>query len=270
MRLSDLVKSVDPSVIRIETPTGTGTGFIYDSSGLAVTNAHVVGDNNYVHVKVGDQKGSAFLRGKDDVVDLAVICIASDIEDYPSISIGDSDYVHPGDDVVAIGYPLGEILRGSTTITRGIVSAMGVSENVRYIQTDAALNPGNSGGPLINYDGEVVGIITSKLYHKGGSIVEGIGLAIDARELTDRIKRLEQGIFHQRETQIRQLESEKCIKETISILQGLIRSKRIDNLIRLNRRNVYIKEILCVLKNLIRAKRIDNVIRVNQRSRKKP
>jgi len=194
MKLSDLVREIEPSVIRILSPAGAGTGFIYDDSGLAVTNAHVVGSNSFVEVEFSRQKCVAKLVGKDDVVDLAVIQVFSELDTYPKIPIGNSGDVHRGDDVVAIGYPLGEILRGSPTITRGIVSAKGHSGAVSYLQTDAAINPGNSGGPLLNYYGEVIGIISSKIHQHGENAVEGIGLAIHTSELTDRIWRLEHAI----------------------------------------------------------------------------
>ena len=194
MKLPDLVRGAEPSVIRILSPAGTGTGFIYDDSGLAVTNAHVIGSNSFVEVEFSRQKCLAKLVGKDDVVDLAVMQIFSEIDKYPKISIGNSDDVNRGDDVLAIGYPLGEILRGSPTVTRGIVSAKGNSGAVSYLQTDAAINPGNSGGPLLNYYGEVVGVISSKIHQHGENAVEGIGLAIHTSELTDRIWRLEHAI----------------------------------------------------------------------------
>ncbi len=197
MNLSDLVSRAEPSVLRISTPTGTGSGFLYDGAGLAVTNAHVVGGSHFVEVELGGQKCGAILIGKDDVVDLAVIRVVSDRVEgdlYPTIPIGTSDYIRRGEDVVVIGYPLGEVLRGSPTITRGIISAKGRSGAVSYLQTDAAINPGTSGGPLLNCEGDVVGIVSSKIHQHGEAAVEGIGLAIDACEFTDRIKRLESGI----------------------------------------------------------------------------
>ena len=197
MKLSDLVSRAEPCVLRISTSTGTGSGFIYDKAGLAVTNAHVVGGNHYVDVELDGQKCGAVLLGKDDVVDLAVVKVVSDLTEigaYPTVPIGSSDSIRRGDDVVVIGYPLGEILRGSPTITRGIVSAKGRSGPVSYIQTDAAINPGNSGGPLLDLEGYVVGIVSSKIHQHGEDAVEGIGLAIETCDFTDRIRRLECGI----------------------------------------------------------------------------
>ncbi len=189
-----IFRRTEASVVRVYTPTETGTGFIYDSSGLAVTNAHVVGNNNYVGVDFGHRKCGAILLGKNNIVDLAVIKIVSDTYEYPPIPLGDSNYTHHGDGVVVVGYPLGEILQGSSTITSGIVSAKGRSGSVSYIQTNAAINPGNSGGPMLNNHGEVIGIVSSKIHQHGEDAIEGIGLAIDVNELTSRVWRLEHGI----------------------------------------------------------------------------
>ena len=195
MALADLVKRVEPAVVQIMSSVGTGTGFIISENGLVVTNAHVIGTDNYVGVRVeGSEPIGASLMGKDDVVDIAVLILAVREEPYPTIQIGNSDRVSRGDEVIVIGYPLGEVLSGSPTITRGIVSAMGRSGVVSYLQTDAAINSGNSGGPLINYSGEVIGIVTSKIHQHGESIVEGIGLAVAQSELSNRLGRLASGI----------------------------------------------------------------------------
>lgn len=195
MALADLVKRVEPAVVQIMSSAGTGTGFIISADGLVVTNAHVIGNDTYVGVRVeGSESIGAWLMGKDDVVDLAVLILAVREDPYPNISIGNSDRVSRGEDVVVIGYPLGEVLQGSPTIARGIISAIGRSGVVSYLQTDAAINRGNSGGLLINYSGEVVGIVTSKIHQHGESIVEGIGLAIAQAELSSRLSRLTSGI----------------------------------------------------------------------------
>ena len=195
MTLADLVKRVEPAVVQILSSSATGTGFIITDAGLVVTNAHVIGNDTYVNVKVkGGEPIGAWLVGKDDVVDLAALILAVREEPYPTIQIGNSDRVSRGDDVIVVGYPLGEVLRDSPTITRGIISAIGRSGVVSYLQTDAAINRGNSGGPLINYSGEVIGIVTSKIHQHGESIVEGIGLAIAQSELSSRLGRLTSGI----------------------------------------------------------------------------
>ncbi|KMO29329.1 DegQ family serine endoprotease [Methylobacterium aquaticum] len=155
-----------------------GSGFIIDSSGIVVTNNHVIGDANDIQVILHDgRKLKAEIVGKDSKIDLAVLRVKPD-PDRPlkAVPLGDSDKMRPGDWVIAIGNPFG--LGGS--VSAGIVSARG--RNIEsgpydnYIQTDAAINKGNSGGPLFNMNGEVIGINTAILSPTGGSV--GIGFAV--------------------------------------------------------------------------------------------
>jgi serine protease Do len=156
-------------------PRGLGSGVIFDSDGLVLTNNHVVANGGKVMVKLHD--GREFEAKKvftDPKSDLAVVRI--DGENLPVASLGDSDRAQVGDWVLALGEPFG--LEG--TVTAGIVSAksrgIGITEREDFIQTDAAINPGNSGGPLINLDGEVVGINTAISSRTGG--YQGIGFAV--------------------------------------------------------------------------------------------
>jgi len=156
-------------------PRGLGSGVIFDSDGLILTNNHVVANGGKVMVKLHD--GREFEAQKvftDPKSDLAVVRI--DGEDLPVAPLGDSDRAQVGDWVLALGEPFG--LEG--TVTAGIVSAksrgIGITEREDFIQTDAAINPGNSGGPLINLDGEVVGINTAISSRTGG--YQGIGFAV--------------------------------------------------------------------------------------------
>ncbi|GJE39200.1 DegQ family serine endoprotease [Methylobacterium persicinum] len=155
-----------------------GSGFIIDASGIVVTNNHVIGDANDIQVILHDgTKLKAEIVGKDSKIDLAVLRVKP-TADHPlkAVPFGDSDKMRPGDWVIAIGNPFG--LGGS--VSAGIVSARG--RNIEsgpydnYIQTDAAINKGNSGGPLFNMDGEVIGINTAILSPTGGSV--GIGFAV--------------------------------------------------------------------------------------------
>lgn len=155
---------------------GLGSGFIISSDGLIVTNNHVVDGAQTVKVKLNDQtEYDAEIIGADPLTDIALIKITADV-DLPTVSWGDSETVRAGDEAVAIGNPFG--LGG--TVTSGIVSA--VSRDIQsgpyddYIQTDAAINRGNSGGPLFNADGEVIGVNTMILSPGGGSV--GIGFAV--------------------------------------------------------------------------------------------
>ena len=161
--------------------TSTGTGLILTEDGYIVTNAHVVENALYVTVKLTDDREfDATLVGSDEVSDLAVLHIEA--EDLIPAAFGDSDILRVGDSVVAIGDPLGVDLRG--TYTNGIISAINRDvavdgRTMTLIQTNAALNSGNSGGPLLNCYGQVVGINTLKIGNfVDAAGVEGIGFAI--------------------------------------------------------------------------------------------
>lgn len=168
--------------------TSLGSGFIVDKAGYIVTNNHVIeGADQITVVLHDDRKLDAKLVGRDPKTDLALLKVTSK-KDMPFVRFGDSDKMRVGDWVVAIGNPLG--LGG--TVTAGIVSARG--RDIRsgpyddYIQTDAPINRGNSGGPLFNLDGDVVGINTAILSPSGGSI--GIGFSIPSQIATGVIKQL--------------------------------------------------------------------------------
>lgn len=156
---------------------GQGSGFIISSDGYIVTNHHVVGEADEITVGLLDGRElKAELIGTDERTEIAVIKV--DETGLPTLPLGDSDNVRVGDWVVAIGNPFGL----THTVTAGIVSALGrdlrrgMTYYEDFIQTDAAINMGNSGGPLLNLDGEVVGLNTAILSRTGGSL--GIGFAI--------------------------------------------------------------------------------------------
>ena len=156
--------------------TSLGSGFIIDPSGLIVTNNHVIADADEINVILNDgTKLPAQLVGKDSKADLALLRVKAD-HPLKAVKFGDSDKLRLGEWVVAIGNPFS--LGG--TVTAGIVSARNRDINSgpydNYIQTDAAINRGNSGGPLFNLDGEVIGINTAIISPSGGSI--GIGFAV--------------------------------------------------------------------------------------------
>jgi serine protease Do len=155
-----------------------GSGFIIDSTGYIVTNRHVVAGARAIAVTLANgQKLPAALVGADSKTDLALLKVTPRAP-LPPVTFADSDTIEPGDWVVAIGNPYG--LGGS--VSAGIVSARDRELNIGsyddFIQTDAAINSGNSGGPLFNLDGEVVGINSALLSPSGGSV--GIGFAISA------------------------------------------------------------------------------------------
>lgn len=159
---------------------GLGSGFIISPDGLIVTNNHVIEEADEIHIKLpnGDEM-DAELVGRDPKTDLAVLRVKSD-KPLPYVSWGDSDKARVGDWVIAIGNPLG--LGGS--VTAGIVSARNRDINSGpyddFIQTDAPINRGNSGGPLFDMDGNVIGINTA-IYSTNGSGSIGIGFAIPAK-----------------------------------------------------------------------------------------
>jgi serine protease Do len=155
-----------------------------------ITNNHVIGDANEISVIFHDgTKLKAEIIGKDSKIDIAVLRVKSD-KPLKAVPFGDSDKMRPGDWVIAIGNPFG--LGGS--VSAGIVSARG--RNIEsgpydnYIQTDAAINKGNSGGPLFNMNGEVIGINTAILSPTGGSV--GIGFAVPAANAAPVIDQLKQ------------------------------------------------------------------------------
>jgi serine protease Do len=167
-----------------------GSGFIIDASGLVVTNNHVITDADEINVILNDgTKLKATLVGKDTKSDLALLRVHSD-KPIKAVKFGDSDKLRLGEWVIAIGNPFS--LGGS--VTAGIVSARNRDINSgpydNYIQTDAAINRGNSGGPLFNLNGEVVGVNTAIISPSGGSI--GIGFAVPSNSAIAVIDQLRQ------------------------------------------------------------------------------
>ena len=156
--LSQMVEAIKLSLAYIETPDGGGRGFIVDEDGLLVTNAHVVSDSLTVNVVFEDgNEYNGNVLGVDERADLAIVKLRADRK-FSVLELGNSDHVDVGDEVIALGLPLSFELGSSLTVTRGIISAKRAVEGVERFQTDAALNPGNSGGPLVGRGGKVVGV----------------------------------------------------------------------------------------------------------------
>jgi serine protease Do len=154
---------------------GQGSGFVLSAEGIVLTNAHVVQNANEVTVKLTDRREfRAEVMGADPATDIAVLRI--DARDLPVVELGDPARARVGDWVVAIGSPFGF----ENSVTAGIVSAKGRSlpgdVYVPFIQTDVAVNPGNSGGPLFSLDGKVIGI-NSQIYSRSGGY-QGLSFAI--------------------------------------------------------------------------------------------
>ena len=197
LSLQDIYAKVIDSVVSISCTSArgssTGTGVVLTQEGYIVTNCHVVEDAQHIQVLLSDERTvDAVLVGLDEVSDLAVLHISA--ENLSPAQLGDSASLRVGDTVVAIGDPLGIKLRG--TMTDGIISAINRDIDVdgrtmNLIQTNAALNSGNSGGPLINCYGQVIGINTMKM---GDSMsvagVEGLGFAIPSATVSDIVNQI--------------------------------------------------------------------------------
>ncbi|RQD76719.1 MAG: PDZ domain-containing protein [Candidatus Syntrophonatronum acetioxidans] len=167
----------------------SGSGVIINSQGYIATNYHVIAEAEELVVTLGTgEEISAQVVGQDPGTDLAVLKI--DKEDLPAARFGDSDHLQVGELAIAIGNPLG--LEFQQSVTVGVISALERSirigeQDFSFVQTDAAINQGNSGGPLINAIGEVIGINTAKINIPG---VEGMGFAIPSNEVEKIIQEL--------------------------------------------------------------------------------
>ncbi len=188
---AEIVRLLEPSVVRISTNSGVGTGFVVDSDGYIITNRHVIVDRLgqvATAITVTFNDGAAYTAtvvGADERTDLAVLLVP--VTGLQAVQLGSLAETYVGQDVVALGYALD--LRGGEattfTVTRGIISAKnrGISETfsgiLGSIQTDAAINHGNSGGPLVNLYGEVIGVNTSLAPDPTtGGVAQGIGFAV--------------------------------------------------------------------------------------------
>ncbi|MBR3894661.1 MAG: trypsin-like peptidase domain-containing protein [Clostridia bacterium] len=197
-RIETVAKKVSPSTVLIHTTDGEGsygygTGFFIRSDGYIATNYHVVENGRNVQVTLySGQRAAAQLIGYSAIDDLAVLKIQG--MGYPTVKIGDSDALRVGELAVAIGHPSGADGSLPWTTTHGIVSALdrvvsvsggGKHGEMTMIQTDAPVNPGNSGGPLCNSRGEVIGIVTSK-----HTTYEGIGFAIPINNAMELLREI--------------------------------------------------------------------------------
>jgi putative serine protease PepD len=202
--VAGVVAAVGPAVVSIRTDvggrlagTGAGTGLVVSADGEVLTNAHVVEGASRINVTLAGESQSrrATLVGADAGADLALLRI--DAADLDVAVLGSSASLAVGDDVVAIGNALA--LRGGPTVTRGIVSALdrsvdtGSRTMTGLVQTDASISSGNSGGPLVDAAGEVVGINTAVAAGGGGTAAENIGFAIAVDRVLPVLERLRDG-----------------------------------------------------------------------------
>ncbi len=183
---SGIIENSVLSIVNIRTDISQGTGFIIDKKGYVVTNYHVMKNAQTAVIITSDDKNHEVgLVGYDSELDIALLKISGTYED---LELGNSNHVQVGERVIAIGNPLGL----QFSVTQGIISGVhrtGLNNLPFYIQTDAALNPGNSGGPLINTNGEVIGINNFKI----GGDSESLGFALEAKY----IKQAVNTIYHQ-------------------------------------------------------------------------
>ena len=194
LSIKDIVSKTQDSIVEIEievqgrstffgnyTTTGSGSGIIISKDGYILTNNHVVKDSSKIKIRLHDgTEYDATVVGKDSKTDVAVLKV--DAKDLVPVTIGDSSKLSVGDTSIVIGNPLGQ-LGGS--VTAGIISALEREMNIEgtkmnLIQTDAAVNAGNSGGPLVNLAGEVIGITSMKLAQEE---IEGMGFAIPINDV---------------------------------------------------------------------------------------
>ncbi|ERI91535.1 trypsin [Clostridiales bacterium oral taxon 876 str. F0540] len=243
MTISDIAKKVGPAVVAITTTIqtqqgffgsqaaqGVGTGMIINENGNILTNYHVVEGAQQVKVTLSNNKQvNAKVINSDPNYDVAVLKITDSVKVPAVVEIGDSDNLQVGESVVAIGNPLGTDFFGS--VTTGIVSALNrkidgdgstnkqgqtsSSSGLSYIQTDAAINSGNSGGPLINARGQVIGINTAKIKQSG---VEGLGFAIPINAVKNKISDLSKPVLM---IGIQGTEIDKTLSEQYNLPIGL-------------------------------------------------
>jgi S1-C subfamily serine protease len=196
---AEVVSGAKESVVRIVTDDGSsGSGTAIGNDGYIITNSHVVSGSRIITVFLGDGGVSqAEMIGLDVDRDIALLKI-SDLN-IIGLTLANSSLVEEGDEVIALGFALD--LPGTVSITSGVVSAFrdGDIDDLDYIQTDAALNPGNSGGPLINLEGDVVGMNTFGLSGEPG--IEGVGFAVSSNVLNVSIRLLKTGLYQSGESQ---------------------------------------------------------------------
>jgi len=186
---SGIIEDAIKSVVTIRTDVGQGTGFLISEEGYIVTNAHVLSGGNSVQAINYEQKIiSAELVGYDEDLDIALLKIRGS---YSKLKLADSNDIQVGEKVIAIGNPLGL----QFSVSEGIISGVhrqGPIGIEAYIQTDAALNPGNSGGPLINTKGKVIGINNFKI-----SGTEGMGFALESNYIEDVVNNIASQVLNQ-------------------------------------------------------------------------
>ena len=184
--VADLTDQVMPSVVHITAGNSGGTGFIISKDGAVVTNHHVI--QGYEQVTIHLTTGTVYqgrVSSTDPTMDIAHLTIMDTDQSFIPIAVGDSDSIRVGDEVMVIGFPLGWVLGTDPTVSTGIISAKRES----LLQTDAPLNPGNSGGPLVDMSGQAVGVVAARVERdQSGNPVAGISFAIPINDVRERLQ----------------------------------------------------------------------------------
>lgn len=189
---SQIIKKIKPAVVYIETDAGTGSGMIISSDGFILTNAHVV--QNSTTAKITLSSGSIYsasVVGRDENIDLAVLKVNA--QNLAKVDFGDSDTAEQGDEVFTLGYPFG--IKGDVSFKEGTISRKIIDGTNTYIETSAEIHPGNSGGPLVNAQGNVVGVNSASFGQsiKGIAVGETIKFAIPINVAKNLIPELKAG-----------------------------------------------------------------------------
>lgn len=238
MSAADAFNKVSPAVVIISTITtnnnafgmkndvqGMGSGFIINEEGYILTNYHVIEGAKEIKVTLSDTtEVTASIINYDQEKDIAMIKLKEGTKVPAIAELGDSDEIYPGAEVIAIGTPLSKNL--AYTLTKGVISGSNRTiegangSKMNLIQTDAAINSGNSGGPLVNTKGQVIGINSMKLGSQtmGGASVEGLGFSIPINEVKSKIDTLSKQLLNLG-IKIRQIDSE--IAEKYDLEEGL-------------------------------------------------
>lgn len=206
LTIAQIAQKVGPAVVGVSTRSvagidwfgneqiaeGIGSGMILNEEGYVLTNQHVIAGAKDVKVIFNNGKEvQAKVVNSDASHDIAIVKITEDVKMPGVVELGNSSTLQVGETAVAIGNPLGKEFLGS--VTSGIVSAVNRKlgdKDISYIQTDAAINNGNSGGPLVNSQGQVIGINTAKIDRNGAVSVDGMGFAIPIDSVKDKIGEL--------------------------------------------------------------------------------
>ena len=189
---SQIIKKIKPAVVYIETDAGTGSGMIISSDGFILTNAHVVENSTTANITLSS--GNIYLAsvvGRDENVDLAVLKVNA--QNLAKVDFGDSNTAEQGDEVFTLGYPFG--IKGDVSFKEGTISRKIIDGANAYIETSAEIHPGNSGGPLVNAEGNVVGVNSASFGQsiKGISVGETIKFAIPINIAKNLIPELKAG-----------------------------------------------------------------------------